>query len=275
MDKHPTYCELEKQLTVALQKAEGAEKLKNAFLANISHEIRTPMNAIIGASDILCDNSLTKEDRKEFTSILNTSSRSLLNLLNQIIDLSQLDSGIMPLKESEIDLEAIIIRLYITYEDKIKILDKNITISYQIDCHNPNIIVDGEKLEKAICYLLDNAINFTQSGKISLHCSLIDNKEIKISVKDTGSGISDDQKELIFNRFNQIDNSYTRKQSGAGIGLSLCSRYIKLMNGNIEVESELGKGSIFHLTIPVKYKFEKFKLIGSSKKIHSKKTAIG
>ena len=275
MDKHPTYCELEKQLAVALQKAEGAEKLKKAFLANISHEIRTPMNAIIGASEILCDNSLTKEDRNEFTSILNTSSRSLLNLLNQILDLSQLESSIMPLNESEIDLEAIIIRLYATYEDKIRIQKKDITIDYQIDCLNPNIIIDGEKLEKAICYLLDNAINFTESGRISLYCSILDNREIKISVKDTGTGICSEQKELIFNRFNQIDNSYTRKQSGAGIGLSLCSKYMELMNGNIKFESKLGKGSIFHLILPFKYKFEKFKVIRSSKKIQSKRTAIG
>ena len=143
MDKRPTYCELEEQLAEALLRAEGAEDLKNAFLANISHEIRTPMNAIIGASDILRDESLTNDERNEFASILNISSRSLLDLLNRIIDLSQLDSGIMRLNESEIDLEAIIIRLYTIYEDKIRVLEKDITIDYQIDCINPNIIIDG------------------------------------------------------------------------------------------------------------------------------------
>ena len=257
MDKRPTYSELEDQLAEALRRAEGAEELKNSFLANISHEIRTPMNAIIGASDILRDESLTNEERNEFASILDFSSRSLLDLLNRIIDLSQLDSGIMQLNESETDLEAVIIRLYTVYEDKIKILEKKITIDFKIDCINPNIIIDGEKLEKSISYLLDNAINFTQSGKIQLSCSLQADQKIKIFVKDTGTGICKEQQQSIFQRFNQADNSYTRKQSGAGIGLSLCSRYIKLMKGYLHLESKLGKGSTFHISIPTKFKLDK------------------
>jgi len=261
MEKRPTYCELEEQLAEALRRAKGAEELKNAFLANISHEIRTPMNAIIGASDILRDESLDNEERNEFASILNVSSRSLLDLLNRIIDLSQLDLGLMKLNESEIDLEAVIIRLFTIYEDKIKVLNKAIRISYQLDCINPNIIIDGEKLEKSISYLLDNAINFTQSGDIILSCSLLEDQMIKIFVKDTGSGISPEKQEAIFERFNQVDNSYTRKQSGAGIGLSLCNRYMSLMKGSINLESELGNGSTFHLSVPAQYKPEDLEAI--------------
>lgn len=274
MDIRPTYCELEEQLAEALRRAEGAEELKNAFLANISHEIRTPMNAIIGASDILRDESLTNEERNEFASILNISSRSLLDLLNRIIDLSQLDSGVMRLNESEIDLEAIIIRLYTIYEDKIRALGKDITIDYQINCLNPNIIIDGEKLEKSIGYLLDNAINFTQSGEVLLSCSLQDDQKIKIFVKDTGAGISPKQQESIFKRFNQVDNSYTRKQSGAGIGLSLCSKYMKLMKGYLILESELGKGSTFHLTVPTIFKSEEFEALEASNGVQSKNTLV-
>ena len=256
MEKRPTYCELEEQLAEALSRAKGAEELKNAFLANISHEIRTPMNAIIGASDILRDESLNNEERNEFASILNVSSRSLLDLLNRIIDLSQLDLGLMKLNESEIDLEAVIIRLFTIFEDKIKVLDKAIRMTYQVDCINPNIIIDGEKLEKSISYLLDNAINFTQSGDILLSCTLQEDQMIKIFVKDTGSGISPDKQTAIFERFNQVDNSYTRKQSGAGIGLSLCNRYMNLMSGSINLESDLGSGSTFHLNVPAKFKPE-------------------
>jgi len=274
MDKRPTYCELEEQLAEALQRAEGAEDLKNAFLANISHEIRTPMNAIIGASDILRDESLTNDERNEFASILNISSRSLLDLLNRIIDLSQLDSGIMQVNESEIDLEAVIIRLFSIYDEKIKALEKDVTIDYQINCLNPNIIIDGEKLEKSISYLLDNAINFTQSGKIQLSCSLQDNQSIEISVKDTGAGISTTQQQSIFERFNQVDNSYTRKQSGAGIGLSLCSRYMKLMNGTLKLESELAKGSTFHLSIPCYHKSEELEIVEATTDIQNKNTLV-
>lgn len=274
MDKRPTYCELEEQLAEALQRAEGAEDLKNAFLANISHEIRTPMNAIIGASDILRDESLTNDERNEFASILNISSRSLLDLLNRIIDLSQLDSGIMQVNESEIDLEAIIIRLFSIYDEKIKVLDKDITIDYQINCLNPNVIIDGEKLEKSISYLLDNAINFTQSGKIQLSCSLQDDQNIEIFVKDTGAGISVSQQQAIFERFNQVDNSYTRKQSGAGIGLSLCSRYMKLMNGTLKLDSELGKGSTFHLSIPYYHKSDELEIVEATTDIQNKNTFV-
>ncbi len=274
MDKRPTYCELEEQLAEALQRAEGAEDLKNAFLANISHEIRTPMNAIIGASDILRDESLTNDERNEFASILNISSRSLLDLLNRIIDLSQLDSGIMQVNESEIDLEAIIIRLFSIYDEKIKVLDKDITIDYKINCLNPNIIIDGEKLEKSISYLLDNAINFTQSGKIQLSCSLQDDQNLEIFVKDTGAGISVSQQQAIFERFNQVDNSYTRKQSGAGIGLSLCSRYIKLMNGTLKLDSELGKGSTFHLSIPCYHKSDELEIVETATDIQNKNTFV-
>ena len=274
MDKRPTYCELEEQLAEALLRAKGAEELKNSFLANISHEIRTPMNAIIGSSDILRDDSLTNEERNEFASILNISCRSLLDLLNRILDLSQLDSGIMQLNESEFDLEAIISRLFKIYDEKIKVLDKDITIDYQLNNLSPSIIIDGEKLEKSISYLLDNAIKFTQSGEVHLSCTLQDNQKIKIFVKDTGSGISKEQQELIFNRFNQVDNSYTRKHSGAGIGLSLCSRYIKLMKGNLKFESELGKGSTFHLTVPTQCKSEEFVIIEATKDIQNKNTFI-
>jgi signal transduction histidine kinase len=274
MEKRPTYCELEEQLAEALRRAEGAEELKNSFLANISHEIRTPMNAIIGASDILRDESLTNDERNEFASILNISSRSLLDLLNRIIDLSQLDSGIMRLNESEIDLEAVIIRLYTVYKDKIKVLEKDITIDYQIDCINPNIIIDGEKLEKSISYLLDNAINFTQKGEILLSCSLQDDQKIKIFVKDTGAGICKEQQQSIFKRFNQVDNSYTRKQSGAGIGLSLSSRYIELMKGYLKLESEIGKGSTFHLTVPTKFKLEELEAIEAKSEIPNKNTLV-
>lgn len=274
MDKRPTYCELEEQLAEALLRAEGAEVLKNSFLANISHEIRTPMNAIIGASDILRDESLTNDERNEFASILNISSRSLLDLLNRIIDLSQLDSGIMQVDESEIDLEAIIIRLYTIYEEKIKTLEKDITIEYHVNCLNPNIIIDGDKLEKSISYLLDNAINFTQSGEIQLSCSLLDDEQINIFVMDTGVGISSEQQQSIFKRFNQVDNSYTRKQSGAGIGLSLCSRYMKLMNGSLNIESELGKGSTFHLTLPSQYNSEELETVEATTRIQSNNTFL-
>ena len=151
--------------------------------------------------------------------------------------------------------------MFTLYKDKIRILNKPIRITYQFDCQNPNIIIDGEKLEKSISFLMDNAVNFTQTGDIFLSCILHEDREIKIFVKDTGFGISPKQQKAIFKSFNQVDNSYTRRQSGAGIGLILCSKYITLMKGSLNLESDLDYGSTFHLTVPAKYIPEDLKAI--------------
>ena len=253
MDKRPTYEELEKQLKIAQANALKSEDLKNAFLANISHEIRTPMNAIIGASELLRDQSLTQCERDDFTCILSTSSRELLDLFNRIIELSELESGWTEINESEIDINTLFTALLANYNQQIKGMNKNVSLTFSEDIPDISIITDFEKLKKTLCYLLDNAVKFTETGQIEFGLILQDSNNLLFYVKDTGPGIKLVEQENIFHKFRQADNSYTREYSGAGLGLSLSREIVKLLGGRLYLESYPGKGSLFYFTLPLKY----------------------
>lgn len=252
MEKNPTYKELQEQLEEAKTQLEQAEQLKNSFLSNMSHEIRTPMNAVVGASELLKDDSLSKEERNEFTKILSSSSKELLDLFNRILELSQLESGAVKLMESEIEIRTLFEKLHILFSQKIYDSKKNIILNYYQDLQEIKIFSDHDKLLKILSYLLDNAVKFTDKGEIDFGCAILDSDNIIFYVKDTGPGIAEEESEKIFKKFTQIDNSYTRVHSGAGLGLSLCKGLINTLNGKIHIDSKIGDGSIFYFTIPLK-----------------------
>lgn len=252
MEKNPTYKELQEQLAEAKEQLKQAEQLKNSFLSNMSHEIRTPMNAVVGASELLRDDSLSKDERNEFTKILNSSSRELLDLFNRILELSQLESGVVILKESEKEIHTLFEKLHISFSKKIYDSKKNITLNYYQDIEEIKILTDHDKLFKILSYLLDNAVKFTDKGEIDFGCAIQDKNNILFYVKDTGPGIAEKESEKIFKKFTQIDNSYTRVHSGAGLGLSLCKGLINTLKGKIHIDSKIGDGSIFYFTIPFK-----------------------
>lgn len=253
MEKRPTYNELEQLLLKEKAKTAKAEELKNSFLANMSHEIRTPMNAIIGASELLRDNSLSKNERNEFTDILTSSSKELLDFFNRILELSQLESGSMNFQESELSIHSLFIQLYSIFGQNISDSQKNISLNFTEDIQEIKILSDLDKLTKVLTYLLENAVKFTDKGEIDFGCAIQDRNNILFYVKDTGVGISVNEQEKIFEKFTQVDNSYTRVYSGAGLGLSLCKEIIKLIGGKLFIDSHLGQGSIFYFTIPLKY----------------------
>jgi signal transduction histidine kinase len=253
MNKRPTYKELQRQLEEAQNQLKKTEKLKDAFLSNMSHEIRTPMNAIVGASELLRDDSLSKEDRNEFTRILAASSRELLDLFNRILELSQLESGSLDYCESEIEVHELLVELYLNYSQKISMSGKNLVLNYTEDLRENKIFTDHKKLNKVLSYLLDNAIKFTNSGEIDFGCAIQDRQHILFYVKDTGPGISDQQHTKIFQKFTQVDNSYTREHSGAGLGLSISKELVEFLGGKLYIDSSLGDGSIFYFTIPFKF----------------------
>lgn len=253
MEKRPTYKELEKLLLEEKAKTAKAEELKNSFLANMSHEIRTPMNAIIGASELLRDDSLSKNDRNEFTHILNASSKELLDLFNRILELSQLESGAMEFQESEITIHTLFIKLYSIFGQNISESQKRLILNFTEDIQEIKIFSDLEKLTNVLSYLLENAVKFTEKGEIDFGCAIQDRNNILFYVKDTGPGISKTEQEKIFNKFTQVDNSYTRVYSGAGLGLSLCKENVKFLGGKLFIDSHPGQGSIFYFTIPLKY----------------------
>jgi signal transduction histidine kinase len=253
MEKRPTYKELEQLLAEEKAKTAKAEELKNSFLANMSHEIRTPMNAIIGASELLRDDSLSKIERNEFTCILNSSSKELLDLFNRILELSQLESGSMNFHESELSIHSLFIQLYSIFGQNISESQKNLILNFSEDIQEIKIFTDLDKLTKVLTYLLENAVKFTDKGEIDFGCAIQNRNNILFYVKDTGPGISVEEQKTIFKKFTQVDNSYTRIYSGAGLGLSLCKEIVNLLGGKLFIDSHLGQGSIFYFTIPLKY----------------------
>jgi PAS domain S-box-containing protein len=234
----------EEHLVVAKNQALESDRLKSAFLANMSHEIRTPMNGILGFLDLLEDVNLTQDEREHFISIIKASGDRLLSTINDIIELSKIEAGEIPLKLTENNLGDSI--RYLTEFFSVEAEAKGITLhSEKLDYY---IQTDFHKLDAVLTNLIKNAIKFTKTGSISFGYELKKDK-LQFYVKDTGSGIAPDQIEIIFNRFMQADNSFSRGYEGSGLGLSISMAYVKMLGGKIWVESEVGKGSTFYFTI--------------------------
>lgn len=249
-----TQKELIEELTKAKEAAEESDALKSAFLANMSHEIRTPMNAIIGFSQFLEDDDITPEEKKEYLTIINQKGKDLLQLIDDILDLSKIESGQLTLFLSNGDLTSVIYEVVNTFRTQDKLIeyhyDKKLEI--RIGLLNPLHLecnTDFYRLKQILNNLISNAIKFTDEGYVEVGYELIDD-EIQFYVKDTGIGIHPKNITKIFDRFRQGDEQYqTRKYGGTGLGLSICKGLVAALEGNIWVESEFGKGSTFYFTI--------------------------
>ncbi len=244
--------ETHKKLKAEKEKAEESNRLKSAFLSNISHEIRTPMNGIIGFSTILKENDIADKKRNEFLDIIIRSSNRLLKTIDDIVEISELETNQVTVKETEVEIFNFFEDLFAICKTRAK--KKNITVSLtnKISPDNRNIITDEVKLQKITGNLIDNALKYTEHGSIEIICEISD-KKLTTCIKDTGEGISPDMHDKIFERFRQEHDSKDNHKEGLGLGLAIVKENVKIMNGKIYLESEKGKGSVFTVEIPVKF----------------------
>lgn len=247
--------ESKEYLSETKQQAEAATKAKSRFLANMSHEIRTPLNGIIGTIDLLQHTPLNTE-QEELMLSLRSSSTHLLEIVNDVLDISKIEADKLELFEGPCNLQNIVQQVTAISSPRLKALKKNITLSSNIHPSVENeIIADESRIKQVLINLLGNAIKFTDTGSIQLEVTAnhIDEslQELHFAVSDTGIGISEENIQSLFIPFNQIDSTATRKFSGTGLGLSICRKIIEEMGGRIWVESQVGKGSTFKFIIPV------------------------
>ena len=241
---------IESDLKLAKEKAEESDRLKSAFLANMSHEIRTPMNGILGFLSLLNNTDLNTDTRSKYISILNSSGERLLNTINDIIEISKIESGDVDVTYSDISVQKLASFYYDFFLPETELKNLEFKLIQPREQNTIRIQADKNKLDSVLTNLLKNAIKCTERGKIEFGYEVLD-KELKFFVKDTGIGINKESIEVIFDRFIQSDISINRAHEGSGIGLSICKAYVELMGGKIQVESEVHKGSHFYFTIPI------------------------
>ncbi len=237
------------ELQAAMEKAQEADRLKSAFLATMSHELRTPLNSIIGFTGILLQGlagPLNEEQQKQM-SMVQTSARHLLALINDVLDLSKIEAGQLALSVASFELKPSIekmVRLISPMAEK-KGLELKLDISDDVE----TVTTDQRRLEQVVLNLLNNAVKFTEKGEVRISCRTRDDHYL-LSVADTGIGMGPEEMEHIFKPFHQIDTGLTRKYEGTGLGLSISKKLLKMMGGEIHVESQRGKGSIFTIRFP-------------------------
>jgi len=239
----------------AVMEMREADRLKSQFLANMSHELRTPLNSIIGFSRVILkgiDGPVTELMQQDLTAIYN-SGQHLLGLINDILDSAKIEAGKMELAFDEVNIVDLTHSVISTMSGLIK--DKPIELRQIVEPETPTVRADTIRVRQVMINLISNAAKFTEEGAITInvgsHRTENGRKMVRISVTDTGSGISEKDQEKLFQAFSQVDASPTRKSGGTGLGLSICKQLINMHGGEIWVESEEGKGSTFHFSLPL------------------------
>lgn len=237
------------ELMKAKEKAEESDCLKSAFLANMSHEIRTPMNGILGFSNLLKEPGLTGDTQQEYISIIEKSGARMLNIIDNIIDISKIESGLMEINLKKSNINDLVQYIYDFFKPEVESKRMKLLFSNLFRANDVIINTDREKLYAILTNLVNNAIKFTRHGFIQIGFD-IKGKFLEFFVLDTGIGIPKDRQEAVFERFIQADISDKPAFQGAGLGLSIAKAYVELLGGEIWLESDGNTGTTFYFTIP-------------------------
>ncbi|HKL37799.1 MAG TPA: ATP-binding protein, partial [Bacteroidales bacterium] len=241
------------ELIQAKEKAEESDRLKSAFLANMSHEIRTPMNGILGFTQLLRHPDIEEEKRNEYLDVIESRSKELLQIINDIIDISVIEANQLTLKREEMGLNDLLHELQVFFRQSLaNHPDKEIELTHHngLDDNQSLIISDHQRLRQIFSNLLNNAIKFTPAGYVSFGYELKNRNELLFYVEDTGIGIPEAAQNNIFERFRQADESITRSYGGTGLGLSITRQLVEKQGGKIWFRSRQGEGTCFYFTMP-------------------------
>lgn len=246
----------EDELIKAKEKAEESEKLKMAFLSNMSHDLRTPINSIIGFSELLKDNNIKEVEKINFLDIIIQNGDILTNLINDIIDITKIDSGTLTVQKTEINLNKLLLELKTQYS---KLIKNKVKINIDIDLNsNVFLLTDKFRLKQILMNLMSNALKFTKKGTIKFGYEFIDSNNLRIYVKDTGIGILKDDLKIVFQRFAQFGKPGS-KDKGAGLGLPISKSLCTILGySDLYIDSEIDKGSTFYFEVPYILKDEKY-----------------
>ncbi|MFW5699702.1 MAG: response regulator [Bacteroidota bacterium] len=241
--------EINAELEEAKEKAELSDRLKTAFLANLSHEIRTPMNGILGFANLLQSEDLDPSRHKRYLDVIKRSGHRMLNLINDLVDISKIESGQVEVVNTETNLNDLLDNLFLLFKPEADAKQLDFSLEKGLADEGAVILTDDVKLEQVLSNLLKNALKFTKKGRIGMAYEL-KGEMLYFRVEDTGIGIPEGLHETIFERFRKAEDSQFTAEEGSGLGLSISKAFVELMQGEIWVESEVGKGSAFSFTIP-------------------------
>jgi PAS domain S-box-containing protein len=254
----------EKELIDAKEKAEESNRLKTAFLGNLSHEIRTPMNAIIGFSNLLLDEDISYEEKVKLNNLINDNSQNLLKLIDDVIDISKIQSGDIQLNNTNCELNKLLLDIYVTFSMQIENDSKkeiHLSLNKELETNNLSIITDPARLKQILCNLIENAIKFTNKGFVEYGYTILEKEnKIQFYVIDSGIGISNEKFDHIYDMFRQADESFTREYGGTGIGLTIAKKIVDHLGGEIWVQSTPNQGTNIYFTLPLESSESKFEI---------------